>query len=205
MIAKQIDRSLTRLKTDYVDLLQLHTCSQELLQQGEVIEVIERAKQAGKTRYIGYSGDNEAAKWAVESGRFDALQMSLNVMDQANIDSVLPSVLEKKVGLIIKRPIANAAWLNEPAEGMYARAYWDRWITLKHPELDTHPDEAVARALHFTLSQPGVCTAIVGSSTRNRFQHNLDLLTRFPHDPAVTESIRARFKAEAPADWIGLT
>ncbi len=205
MLRKQIDRSLQRLQTDYVDLIQLHTCSLELLQVGAVIEVLEEAKAAGKTRYIGYSGDNEAAKFAVECGRFDSLQCSVNIMDQANIQAVLPVAEQNQIGVIVKRPVANAAWLSEPAEGLYARPYWERFQTLQYPELAVSSDEAVARALNFTLSQPAVCTAIVGSSSKNRFRQNVDGLTKYPVDSEINEAFRRRWQEVAPSDWLSLT
>jgi len=205
MLRKQIDRSLQRLQTDYVDLIQLHTCSLELLQKGDVIEVLEEAKAAGKARYIGYSGDNDAAKFAVESGRFDALQCSVNVMDQANITNVLPDAAERQIGVIVKRPVANAAWLSEPEEGLYARPYWERYQVLQYAALQTASDEAVARALNFTLSQPAVCTAIVGSSSKSRFRQNVENLNRYPADEALNMEFRRRWQEAAPSDWLSLT
>src|ERR1035437_7467456 len=58
MVAQSIDRSLQRLKTDRVDLLQIHSCSLDLLKQGDLTAVVQKARQAGKTRFIGFSGDN---------------------------------------------------------------------------------------------------------------------------------------------------
>ena len=110
LMEKSIDRSLQRLQTDCVDLIQLHTCSLDLLQRGEVIEVLKRAQAAGKTRFIGYSGDNEAAQWAVESGHFDTLQTSLSVCDQNIGLKTVPLALQNGMGVIAKRPIANAVW-----------------------------------------------------------------------------------------------
>ena len=110
VIAESIDRSLHRLKTDRLDLVQLHSCDKSVLEKSEAIEALQRAREAGKVRFIGYSGDNEDAVWAVESGIFDALQTSLNIVDQFARTNLLQPAEEHGMGVIIKRPIGNAVW-----------------------------------------------------------------------------------------------
>jgi len=84
-----VDRALTRLRTDHLDVMLLHTCGLELLRRGEALETLVRARQAGKVRHIGYSGDNEAAGYAAALPDVAVVETSLNICDQANIDNVL--------------------------------------------------------------------------------------------------------------------
>src|SRR5919112_6200246 len=121
-----IERGLRRLRTDRVDLVQLHSCSEDELRKGDVIAALQEARRKGYTRYIGYSGDGPAARYAIACGAFDTIQTSVSIADQEAIDLTLPLARERSLGVIAKRPIANAAWrYDERPEVAYHRPYWD--------------------------------------------------------------------------------
>ena len=205
-LLKSIERSLQRLLTDAVDLVQLHSCSEVELRRGEAIAALETARERGMTRYIGYSGDGEAARFAVESGRFDTLQVSLSIADQEAIDGALPVARRRGVGVIAKRPLANAAWRTgkKPASG-YHHEYWRRLRELDYDFLRAPLAESVATALRFTLSLDGVHTAIVGTTNPERWAQNAALLDRGPLPQAELEAIRRRWRAIASPSWTGQT
>ncbi|HEX9818795.1 MAG TPA: aldo/keto reductase [Methylomirabilota bacterium] len=202
-LLSSIERSLRRLATDHVDLIQLHSCPLAELRKGDVVAALERARERGLARYIGYSGDGEAARHAVECGRFDTLQTSVSVADQQALDLTLPPARERGMGVIAKRPLANVAWryARKPAEPYY-QTYWSRLRSLDYDFLTSKAD-AVAIALRFTLSAPGVHTAIVGTTKPERWQQNAALLAAGALPAAQLEAIRARWRRVAGASWEG--
>ena len=206
-ILKSIERSLERLRTDAVDLVQLHSCSEGVLRRGDAITALETARQRGLTRYIGYSGDGAAARYAVETGRFDTVQISVSIADQAALDAVIPAARERGLGVIAKRPVANVAWRSRsrPPASAYHRAYWERLRALDYPFLTRPLDEAVATALRFTLSVPGVHTAIAGTSKPERWAQNARRVEVGPLPAAEFDAIRTRWSERAALDWTGQT
>lgn len=204
-ILESIQRSLRRLKTDRVDIVHLHSCSEAELRKGEAIAALQTARDRGYTRYIGYSGDSHAARYALECGAFDTLQTSVNIADQESINLTLPIAHKANVGVIAKRPIANAAWKwgHKPIDS-YQHEYWERLRKLNYDFLhQMDPEAAVAIALRFTLTVPGVHTAIVGTAKPDRLNQNVELLRTGPLDREHFEQIRQRWEEFAPRTWIG--
>jgi aryl-alcohol dehydrogenase-like predicted oxidoreductase len=205
-ILETIENSLRLLKTDYLDIAQLHSCSADVLRNGEVIDALIVAKERGYARYAGYSGDFEDAKCAIELGFFDTLQTSVSIADQSAIDGNIKLAHSKGLGIIAKRPIANAVWRNaeKPADA-YHHPYWERIQKLKFNFLGKSLEESISTALRFTLSIEGVSTAIVGTTKPNRWQENAEYVAEGNLSTAEFEAIRNRWREVADNSWIGQT
>jgi aryl-alcohol dehydrogenase-like predicted oxidoreductase len=204
LIIRSVERSLKRLRTDYLDVVQLHSCDGNVLRDGRASGELQQVRERGLTRFIGYSGDSDDALWAVESGLFDTLQISISIADQEAIARVLPAAIQHDLGVIAKRPIANAAWLGGWLRtDQYARPYARRLRKLKYRFLKQPPQEAVATALRFTLTTPGVHTAIVGTKRPSRWAENAALVERGALPASEHQAIRERWRAIAAAHWTG--
>jgi aryl-alcohol dehydrogenase-like predicted oxidoreductase len=200
-----IERSLARLRTDHLDLIQLHSCDLDVLQRGEAIAALETARQKGYARFIGYSGDGPAARYAIDCGRFDTLQTSVSIADQEAIDLTLPRARERGMGVVVKRPLANAAWIHpELPESPYLHPYWHRLKELDYDFLRGDSREAFSHALRFTVSCPGVHTAIVGTTNPDRYAENAALLEQGPLAEEFGR-IRERWREVADDSWSGQT
>jgi aryl-alcohol dehydrogenase-like predicted oxidoreductase len=201
-VRDSIERSLARMRTDHLDVVHLHSCGVDILERGQVIQALQDAKQAGKTRNIGYSGDNEAARWAVESGLFDTLQTSYNLVDQRARSNLFSLAKERGMGIIAKRPIANAAWGARRAPSSYAAEYFRRAQRMLEPgPIPSAPTEALVLALGFVLAHEAVDTAIVGSIDPEHVQQNIRWLQKeLPIAREAVEELHRRFR-EMDRDW----
>jgi aryl-alcohol dehydrogenase-like predicted oxidoreductase len=200
VITAGVDAALGRMRTDHIDIVHLHSCPLEVLQQGDVVAALHQAVAAGKIRVAAYSGDNAPLDWAIASGAFGSVELSVNLLDQRGIERALPVARERGLGVIAKRPAANAPWrfAERPAAQDIA-LYWDRWRALG---LDSGPFDWTELALRFAAWQEGVSCAIVGTSRLEHLQKNAELVAKGPLPPETTAALRAAFQ-ERGAGWEG--
>jgi aryl-alcohol dehydrogenase-like predicted oxidoreductase len=195
-----VDAALRRLRTDWLDLVHLHSCGLEVLQRGEVITALRRAVEAGKVRVAAYSGEGEALQWAVDSGAFGSIQCSVSVVDQAVLDGAVAGARSKGIGVLAKRALGNAPWrfAERPAASDVAEA-WERFRALavdpgsmRWPELFTR----------FTGFAPGVDALLVGTRSREHMLAAVTALSVGPLEAERVASLRAAFALHGAA-WRG--
>jgi aryl-alcohol dehydrogenase-like predicted oxidoreductase len=124
--AKQIDQCLQRLQTDRIDLMQFHEIirmedPERIFAPGAAMEAMLEAKQAGKIRFIGFTGHKDPAihlhmleTAAAHKFHFDAVQMPLNVLDahfRSFEKKVVPELVKNAIGVLGMKPLANGAVL----------------------------------------------------------------------------------------------
>jgi aryl-alcohol dehydrogenase-like predicted oxidoreductase len=215
VITATINRSLKRLKTDRLDVMLLHSCDLETFQRGEALGALVKAREAGKIRFAGYSGDNEAVAAAAAHPEVAVVETSINITDQANIDGLLPLARKHNVGVIAKRPVANVAW--KPLESQpgfykdYAKSYHERFkaMGLKLEDLGLNPpaSDCLEVALRFTLSMDGVHTAIIGTTNPENAKRNVEVAEMPPLSTETIRKIREAFAAaekKSGEKWPGL-
>lgn len=197
-----IETSLKNLRTDYLDIILLHSCDPKEFKTGEALTALRIAQEKGYARFIGYSGDSASAREAIESNVFDVLETSVSIADQESIELLLPLAKEKNLGVIAKRPVANAAWrTGRMPMNAYHQEYWRRLEKLQYPFLKKDLSTAVPIALRFTLSQNIHC-AIVGTAKPGRIAENVQSI-REPLPKAEIDAIRARWREVAEPSWVG--
>jgi aryl-alcohol dehydrogenase-like predicted oxidoreductase len=210
-ITAQIERSLRRLRTEVIDVMLIHSLPLEVIREGWAFEALAEAKRRGLIRFGGYSGDNEAALWAVQQPGISVLQTSVNLVDQANIDLVLPTAARQGVAVLTKRSIANGCWRSREQHYERYHAYVDpyrsRFAAMGLDLGSLGVGGWAELAMRFTLSFPQVHSAIVGGTSVDRALENLAHAARGPLPAPVVAAVRAAFvRARAGGgEWHGLT
>jgi len=213
VVSGTVDRSLRNLKTDHLDVMLLHSCDLQTLKKGEALGALVKARESGKIRFVGYSGDNEAAAYAATLPDVAVIETSVSVADQANLRLVLPAARKNNIGIIAKRPVANAAWREpEQQQGLYrnyAQTYHDRLKQMKLNPADlgfSGADAWPELALRFTLSHTGVHTAIIGTTNPDNAKANIAYANKGPLPPDVVKKIEDAFNSADPNHmWTGQT
>jgi aryl-alcohol dehydrogenase-like predicted oxidoreductase len=197
-----VEEALRRLRTDIIDVVHLHSCPVEVLQRGDVIIALEDAKKAGKIRVAAYAGEGDALRFAAHSGRFASLQTSINVCDQRVLSEVVDTPEGKNLGIVSKRPMANAPWrFPKRPTGDYSEQYWVRWkaMDIERKQVGMSWDEL---ALRFAAFLPGVHSCVVGTTNLEHLRRNVASVQKGALDGRLVKELREAFRAR-DMHWTG--
>ena len=178
-ILRIVDESRRRLGRDVLDIVLFHGLPRGDYDAEAAFEALLEAKARGWARFVGVSGDGPAAAEEARRRPLDAQELTYNILHQEADRELLPALRERGMGVIVKRPIANAAYLRaeRPATGFGES--WDLAQRLGLRELAGEMP-LVEFALRYTLSRADVSTAIVGTTDPGHLQRERADLRRQP-------------------------
>ena len=182
-VQKHLDESLKRLKTDYLDLWQIHSIRDPAdvdtrLENG-VLEVFLKAKQEGKTRYIGFTGHRNPAahermlEQVQDPDVFDTCQMPVNVLDPSShsfIRRVMQSLLDRNIGLLAMKTLADGRFFAQKKR--LDRIQWET----DQPVVPGRV--SLQEALNFVWSLP-VSVLITGAENAQLMKEKIRLTNEF--------------------------
>lgn len=180
-VLKTVDDSLCNLRTDYLDLVQLHSPPRWVLDDGAALKGLQCAQAAGKIRHIGLSGDGPDVLYAVELGAFSTLQISYSILEQEPGD-IIKEAARTGMGVIAKQPLANGV------ADMRERPPYDDWLIKWQVarQIDWTAlgatDSRMELALRWLLANPHVSTAIVGTTRLEHLERNVAGVSAPPLD-----------------------
>jgi len=199
-IVQGVERALKLMKTDWLDIVHLHSCPLPVLRQGDVIRALQDCRASGKLRVAAYSGDNDEIDFAIDCGAFGSLQTSISLCDQAHLKTRAARADHAGIGVIAKRPLAGAVWRHAQRPDDFAEGhYWDRFQAMALHGARDWADTA----LRFAAFHTGAASAIVGTAKPANLRRNLDAIGRGPLPAEQVVAIREAFVRQGDA-WPGL-
>lgn len=168
VVQRNLETSLQRMRTDYVDLLQFHGGDAETLQRAGLIDQLVSFREQGLIRHVGVSSNFDNLPGLIALDVFETFQLPYSCLSPANHD-LMSQAAEAGAGVIVRGGIAHGG----PDAEIRRPALNDVW---QDARLDELLDDDMTRAeliLRFTLSHPNCHTAIVGTCNAAHLDENL--------------------------------
>lgn len=180
-VRRQLEASLRALGTDYIDIYQFHSGSDEQLDNEELWSMLARQREAGVIRCLGVSVGNPGNVWQVQRAAelgADVIQVTYNCLQQKSAEAVLPACRENDQGVINRTPLASgflggryvpgARWPENDVRSMRRPEKIDEELhkaqTLIREQVPEGESPA-AWALAWCLRNPAITSVIPGSRT----------------------------------------
>jgi len=182
-LLRNIDDSLAKMKTDYVDILQLHNPGVEDVEKGKLVNVLKEIQDSGRTKFISISSTHPYLETFLEWGVFDTFQIPYSALERDH-EEAISKVARAGAGTIIRGGIAQGVSQRDASK-------WGRFEKAGLDELrgDMSRQEFVLR---FTLAHPDIHTIIVGTLNPEHLKDNLDAATKGPLSAEIYEEAKRR-------------
>jgi aryl-alcohol dehydrogenase-like predicted oxidoreductase len=186
-----LHESLERMKTDHVDVMQLHNPTVEQAEAGDLVRALEDMREQGKVRFIGISSTLPHIDTYIGWGVFDVFQIPYSALERAEEGSI-QKAHDSGAGVIVRGGVARG----EPGEGLGNEDRWKVWEAAKMDELLEEGETRTGFLLRFTNSHPGMHSNIVGTKNPAHLAVNVAAAARSPLSMEVYEEAKRRLPTE---------
>ena len=186
-----LEESLGRLKTEYVDVMQLHNPTVGESEAENVVESLKEMKQQGKVRWIGISTTLPHLPIYIHWGVFDVFQIPYSALQREH-EEWITRAAEAGIGTVIRGGAAKG----EPGvSGVDRPEPWGYFEKAKLVELMEEGESRTSFVLRFTLTHPHINTSIVGTLNLQHLRENVKATLRGPLPQDVYAEAKRRLES----------
>jgi aryl-alcohol dehydrogenase-like predicted oxidoreductase len=182
------------MRTDYVDLIQLHNPTVEQVETGGLVEALREMKQQGKACWIGCSSTLPHISTYIRWGVFDVYQIPYSALERQH-ERVIADAARAGAGIIDRGGVARG----EPGAGLGNQDRWQKYEAAGLDELCGAGETRTGFLLRFLLSHPDIDTTIVGTLRPEHLRDNVEAAQRGPLPPDVYAEAKRRLDAAGVA------
>jgi aryl-alcohol dehydrogenase-like predicted oxidoreductase len=188
-IVAAVERSLDRLRTDHLDLLQLHISpSRETLEREDAIATLHMLRDQGKVRFLGSSSTLPNLVDHIEMGAFDEFQIPYSALEREHED-IITKAASMGAGVVVRGGVARGT-----RTGTGTAARWARWDAANLDDL-LGGMSVMEFMLRFTISHPAMTTTIVGTANPSHLADNAAAARKGELDAALYFEAKRRLSA----------
>ena len=188
-VEKQLDASLARLKTDVIDIMQIHfgPDPQKVLDDGECVRAMKDAREAGEIKYLGSSTSGDVLKRCIDSGDFQVVQVGYSLLHQDD-GELISRARDKGIGVLVRSGFAGG-WLTSRLTSAPREKRPPRAQALLHL-CNGDTDKLYSLALHFLARHNGISSILVGTKSVKNLKQAMKRIVDQRDDALLDRAIK---------------
>ena len=191
-VIKSVDQSLTRLRTDHIDLIQCHDIEFSDLDVvvDETIPALRKVQKQGKVRFIGITGlPLKIFRYVVERINVDTIlsycRYSLN---DISLEGLIPTLEDKNIGTISASPLSMQLLTNKGAPDWHPTDNKIKAACIKAAEHCRNKGTDISElGLQFALDNPRIHTTLMGTANPENVKKNIACVNQSPNTQLLSE------------------
>tara|TARA_A100001037_G_scaffold8235_1_gene8100 strand:- start:1715 stop:2608 length:894 start_codon:yes stop_codon:yes gene_type:complete len=189
VLLRNLETSLERMQTDYIDLMQFHGGDAETIKCAGLVETLMEFKSQGLIRFIGSSNSIPNLQGMIELDVFDTFQIPYSCLAPSHHD-LITAAADTGAGIIIRGGIAHGG----PDAEIQRPALNDVWTAAGLDDLLSEEMNRAELILRYTLSHPHCHTTIVGTCNHHHLAENVRTLDKGPLPADVYQEVTNRVR-----------